>query len=58
MIEIADRANFTEDHHAFRDTVRRVLADVIEPRMAWWSSVKMARSAISIIRESDKIGNL
>jgi acyl-CoA dehydrogenase len=33
MIETADRAIFTEDHHAFRDTVRRVLADVIEPRM-------------------------
>jgi acyl-CoA dehydrogenase len=33
MIEAADRAIFTEDHHAFRDTVRRVLGDVIEPRL-------------------------
>jgi acyl-CoA dehydrogenase len=33
MIEVADRSIFTDDHHAFRDTVRRVLADVIEPRL-------------------------
>ena len=33
MIEATDRALFTDDHHAFRDTVRRVLADVIEPRL-------------------------
>jgi alkylation response protein AidB-like acyl-CoA dehydrogenase len=33
MIETAGRSIFTEDHHAFRDTVRRVLADVIEPRL-------------------------
>jgi len=33
MIDAADRAIFTEDHHSFRDTVRRVLSDVIEPRM-------------------------
>src|SRR5918993_1743203 len=33
MLETADRAIFTDDHQAFRDTVRRVLADVIEPRM-------------------------
>lgn len=28
-----DRAIFTDDHNAFRDTVRRVLDDVIAPRM-------------------------
>ncbi len=33
MIEASDRAIFTDDHHAFRDTVRKVLADVIEPRL-------------------------
>src|SRR5688572_12407265 len=33
MIEATDRSIFTEDHNAFRDTVRRVLADVIEPRL-------------------------
>ncbi len=33
MIETADRTIFNEDHAAFRDTVRRVLADVIEPRL-------------------------
>ena len=33
MIDAADRTLFNEDHHAFRDTVRRVLADVIEPRL-------------------------
>ena len=33
MIDAADRSNFTDDHHAFRDTVRRVLTDVIEPRL-------------------------
>ena len=33
MIDAADRLLFNEDHHAFRDTVRRVLADVIAPRM-------------------------
>ncbi len=33
MIDTADRSIFTEDHHAFRDTVRKVLADVIEPRL-------------------------
>jgi acyl-CoA dehydrogenase len=33
MIQTADRNIFTDDHHAFRDTVRRVLADVIEPRL-------------------------
>ena len=33
MIDAADRPLFTDDHHAFRDTVRRVLADVIEPRL-------------------------
>jgi acyl-CoA dehydrogenase len=33
MIEAADRNIFTDDHHAFRDTVRKVLADVIEPRL-------------------------
>jgi acyl-CoA dehydrogenase len=33
MIDSTDRSIFTEDHDAFRDTVRRVLADVIEPRL-------------------------
>ncbi|HVF36774.1 MAG TPA: acyl-CoA dehydrogenase family protein [Sphingomicrobium sp.] len=33
MIDTADRSIFTDDHHAFRDTVRRVLADVIKPRL-------------------------
>jgi len=33
MIQASDRSLFTEDHHAFRDTVRRVLVDVIEPRL-------------------------
>ena len=28
-----ERAVFTDDHAAFRDTVRRVFADVIEPRL-------------------------
>ena len=59
MIDTADRAIFTEDHHAFRDTVRRVLGDVIEPRLddherdgivereAWRRS---ARPACSVLR--------
>ena len=33
MIETADRPLFNDDHNAFRDTVRRVLGDVIGPRM-------------------------
>jgi len=33
MIDASDRTIFSEDHAAFRDTVRRVLADVIEPRL-------------------------
>jgi len=33
MIDAAERSLFSADHHAFRDTVRRVLADVIEPRL-------------------------
>ncbi|MEO7503595.1 MAG: acyl-CoA dehydrogenase family protein [Sphingomicrobium sp.] len=33
MIDTADRSLFTADHEAFRDTVRRVLGDVIAPRM-------------------------
>jgi alkylation response protein AidB-like acyl-CoA dehydrogenase len=33
MIDATDRPLFGEDHHAFRDTVRKVLADVIAPRM-------------------------
>jgi len=33
MIDSADRSIFNDDHHAFRDTVRRVLGDVIEPRL-------------------------
>jgi len=33
MIDAQDRPPFSEDHHAFRATVQRVLADVIEPRL-------------------------
>ena len=33
MINATDRSIFSDDHHAFRDTVRRVLGDVIEPRL-------------------------
>ena len=33
MIDAQDRSLFSEDHHAFRDTVRKVLTDVIAPRM-------------------------
>ena len=33
MIDSADRDLFNEDHHAFRDTVRRFLADVIAPNL-------------------------
>src|SRR5918993_4245203 len=33
MIDASERPLFSDDHHAFRDTVRRVLADVIEPRL-------------------------
>ena len=33
MIETIDRPLFSDDHNAFRDTVRRVLDDVIAPRM-------------------------
>ncbi len=33
MIDAIDRSLFSEDHHAFRDTVRKVLTDVIAPRM-------------------------
>ena len=33
MIEATDRSLFSDDHHAFRDTVRKVLTDVIAPRM-------------------------
>ena len=33
MIDASDRSLFCTDHHVFRDTVRRVLADVIEPRL-------------------------
>ena len=33
MIDATDRSLFSEDHHAFRDTVRKVLTDVIAPRM-------------------------
>ena len=33
MIEAADRSLFSDDHHAFRDTVRRYLAETIEPRL-------------------------
>ena len=31
MIDASERSLFSDDHHAFRETVRRVLADVIEP---------------------------
>jgi alkylation response protein AidB-like acyl-CoA dehydrogenase len=33
MLNAADRSLFSDDHHAFRDTVRKVLSDVIEPRL-------------------------
>ena len=33
MIDAHDRSLFSEDHHAFRDTVRKVLTDVVAPRM-------------------------
>ena len=33
MIDATDRSPFSEDHHAFRDTVRKVLTNVIAPRM-------------------------
>ena len=33
MIDASDRSLFTEEHQAFRDTVRRVLTDLIEPRL-------------------------
>ena len=33
MIDALDRSLFDEDHHAFRDTVRKVLDTVIAPRM-------------------------
>jgi acyl-CoA dehydrogenase len=33
MIETAGRPLFNEDHHAFRDTVRKVLAQAIEPHL-------------------------
>jgi alkylation response protein AidB-like acyl-CoA dehydrogenase len=33
MIDAADRTIFNDDHHAFRDTVRKVLGDVIAPRL-------------------------
>ena len=33
MIETSDRQIFGDEHHAFRDTVRRVLTDVIAPRL-------------------------
>jgi alkylation response protein AidB-like acyl-CoA dehydrogenase len=33
MIDASDRPLFSDDHHAVRDTVRRVLTDVIEPRL-------------------------
>jgi alkylation response protein AidB-like acyl-CoA dehydrogenase len=33
MIDSTDRALFNEDHKAFRDTVRRFLADVIAPNL-------------------------
>ena len=33
MIDALDRSLFSEDHHAFRDTVRKVLDTVIAPRM-------------------------
>ncbi len=33
MIDAQDRSLFSDDHHAFRDTVRKVLGDVVAPRM-------------------------
>ena len=33
MIDAHDRSLFSPEHHAFRDTVRRYLSDVIEPRL-------------------------
>ena len=33
MIDATDRSLFSEDHHAFRETVRKVLNNVIAPRM-------------------------
>ncbi|MDQ3077962.1 MAG: acyl-CoA dehydrogenase family protein [Pseudomonadota bacterium] len=33
MIDANDRTLFSPEHHAFRDTVRRYLSDVIEPRL-------------------------
>lgn len=33
MIDATERSLFSEDHHAFRDTVRKVLTTVIAPRM-------------------------
>ena len=33
MIDAQDRSLFSPEHHAFRDTVRRYLAAVIEPRL-------------------------
>src|SRR5688572_12199672 len=33
MIESADRSLFNDDHHAFRDTVRRFLAAEIAPNL-------------------------
>jgi alkylation response protein AidB-like acyl-CoA dehydrogenase len=33
MIDVQDRSLFSPEHHAFRDTVRRYLAAVIEPRL-------------------------
>ena len=33
MIDAQDRSLFSEDHHAFRDTVRKVLDTVVAPRM-------------------------
>ncbi len=33
MIDASERPLFGSEHHAFRDTVRRFLADVIEPRL-------------------------
>ena len=33
MIDSSARPIFNEDHHAFRDTVRRVFADTLEPNI-------------------------
>ena len=33
MIDSSQRALFSPEHHAFRDTVRRYLADVIAPNL-------------------------